>query len=118
MEMNLSEISTDELIQAAHRMDIRIKALTEELDEMKTEIRRRVKSTGTSSHGQTVVKISENKRFSKAKAKKLLTKHEYSAICIPVPDSKRASVILGDERYAQICEEYNYRVSFSFAEEE
>ena len=96
-----------------------LRAQIKELEEQEQTLRDELGDLeyGQESVGPFVVKVSPNRRFDAAKAKKVLTEKEYESILVQRPDSKIAKARF-PEKFEHMQREHAPRLSISIPEDD
>lgn len=96
-----------------------LRAQIKELEEQEQTLRDELGDLeyGQESVGPFVVKVSPNRRFDAARAKKVLTEKEYETILVQRPDSKIAKARF-PEKFEQMQREHAPRLSITIPEDD
>lgn len=97
-EVDMAGVSTEILVQSAHRLDIQAKSVADDLDLIKAELKKRMTSgRGTKIAGESVMTVTTAMNFSPALARKKLSEKEVKALSKSELDREAVKKYLGEK---------------------
>lgn len=116
-DVDVRDLTTDQLIQLGISYDLDAKTIKQKLEDIRTELRERLKpGVYTSMHYQVTVRTG-GYTFDAKLAEKRLSREELLAVSKPVPQKELYKVRFGEEALQEVSKPRSAAVVFGFAEE-
>lgn len=116
--MNFENMTTEDLVRSAHRLQVSRDRLNDELATMKRELRSRLTKPQQLTFGMSRIIVEENKRFNPDLAKEVLPPARLKKIMVPTPNSAVAREVLTEDEYASVQKHGERKITIKMVEDD